>query len=253
MVPHRSLVAGFVVLTLASAAPEMGANDVNLLRERRVRAHTTFLADDLLEGRAAGTRGHALAMAYVSAQFQRLGLEPAGADGYLQPLSLRESQLDREAGKLVIRRDGAEVTLVNINEAIVRPAAGAMATEVTAPVVFVGFGISAPEFGYDDFASGIDVRGKIAVILAGSPTKLPATARAHYSRNKSAELASRGAVGVISLETPAEEKRTADGRTGIVEQAQERFAFCFAECFDFHVTRGKTFPDWRNRERTDHA
>jgi Zn-dependent M28 family amino/carboxypeptidase len=184
------------------------AADTDLAREQRLRAHVTFLADDLLEGRAAGTRGHALAMAYVRAQFERLGLEPAGRDGFFQPLALRESRLDREAGRLVIRAGGSEVTLANVNETIVRPGAGAAAAEVTAAAVFVGFGISAPEFGYDDFVPGVEVRGKIAVILAGSPAKLPATARAHYSRQKTAELEARGAVGVISLETPAEEKRT---------------------------------------------
>jgi hypothetical protein len=183
------------------------ADDTDLARERRVRAHTSFLADDLLEGRAAGTRGHALAMAYVSAQFERLGLEPAGLSGYQQTLALRESRIDREAGQLVIRHRGKETALENINQAIVRPSPGSVSSEVTAPAVFVGFGISAPEFGYDDFA-GIDVRGKIAVILAGSPAKLPATARAHYARGKSAELAARGAIGFVSLETPAEEKRT---------------------------------------------
>jgi hypothetical protein len=197
----------FLIGAAFTTMSALHANDGDQVRERRVRAHTTFLADDLLEGRAAGTRGHALAMAYVSAQFERLGLEPAGMAGYLQPLALRESRVDREAGKLVIRHGGKEVTLENINQTTVRPAPGSTSSEVTAPAVFVGFGISAPEFGYDDFAK-IDVRGKIAVILAGSPTKLPATARAHYSRSKTAELAARGAVGIVSLETPAEEKRT---------------------------------------------
>jgi Zn-dependent M28 family amino/carboxypeptidase len=191
-----------------SVVAKLQADDADAARERRTRAHTTFLAADLLEGRAAGARGHALAMAYVCAQFERLGLEPAGEGGYLQPIALRESKLDRDAGKLVIRRAGSETPLANVNETIVRPAAGASTSEVTAPAVFVGFGISAPELGYDDFAQAVDVRGKIAVILAGSPTRLPATARAHYSRQKNAELAARGAVGVISLETPAEERRT---------------------------------------------
>lgn len=204
----RTPLPAFLAFGALLLAAPLRADDADVLRERRIRAHTTFLADDLLEGRAAGTRGHALAMAYVSAQFARLGYESAGLDGYLQPLRLRESRLDRDAGRLVLRRDGAERTLANVNETIVRPAAGATAAEVTAPAVFVGFGISAPEFGYDDFGAGIDVRGKIAVILAGAPTRLPSTARAHYSRNKSAELAARGAVGVISLETPAEERRT---------------------------------------------
>ena len=141
-------------------APTLNANDVDATRERRIRAHTTFLADDLLEGRGAGTRGHALAMAYVCAQFERLGLEPGGPSSYLQPVALRESRLDREAGKLVIQHGGTEVVLENLNETVVRPAAGASASAVSAPAVFVGFGISAPEFGYDDFASGADIRGK---------------------------------------------------------------------------------------------
>jgi Zn-dependent M28 family amino/carboxypeptidase len=201
----RPFVIQLVALSLVSA---VRAEDVDAVRERRTRAHTKFLADDLLEGRAAGSRGHALAMAYVCAQFERLGLEPAGDGGFLQAIALRESKLDRDAGKLVIRRAGSEATLANVNETIVRPAAGAATSDVTARAVFVGFGISAPELGYDDFAQGVDVRGKVAVVLAGSPTQLPATARAHYSRQKNAELASRGAVGVISLETPAEERRT---------------------------------------------
>jgi Zn-dependent M28 family amino/carboxypeptidase len=78
---------------------------------------------------------------------------------------------------------------------------------VTAPAIFVGFGVHAPEFGYDDFAGGVDVRGKIAVVLLGSPTALPSTAKAHFSREKTAELVRRGAVGLVSLGTPAEEQR----------------------------------------------
>lgn len=205
---RTSLPLPIALGALLLAAVPSRADDGDARRERQIRAHTTFLADDLLEGRAAGTRGHALAMAYVAAQFARLGYESAGLDGYLQPLRLRESRLDRDAGRLVLRRDGVERTLANINETIVRPAAGESAGEITAAAVFVGFGISAPEFGYDDFGTGVDVRGKVAVILAGAPNKLPSTARAHYSRNKSAELVARGAVGVISLETPAEERRT---------------------------------------------
>ncbi len=162
-----------------------------------------------MEGRGAGTRGHGLAMNYVAAQFIRLGIEPAGDKGYQQPMAMRESRLDIEAGKLVIRHAGTEVALAPINDMIARPAAGVAASEVTAPAVFAGFGIHAPEFNYSDFAAGIDLRGKIAVILAGSPKSLPATAKAHYSREKTAELVRRGAIGVVTVGTPAEEKRVA--------------------------------------------
>ena len=198
-------LTAFVLLALAPAR----AQDPAALAERRVRAHVTFLADDLLEGRGTGTRGHGLAMNYVAAQFMRLGLEPAGDPGFQQPLALRESRLDLDAGKLVIRHAGsAEITLAPINDMIARPAAGVAASEITAPAVFVGFAIHAPEFNYSDFAAGIDVRGKIAVVLTGSPKDLPATAKAHYSREKTAELVRRGAVGVVSVFTPAEERRS---------------------------------------------
>ena len=160
-----------------------------------------------MEGRATGTRGHGLAMNYVAAQFLRLGIEPAGDRGYVQPLAMRESRLDLEAGKLVIRHAGTEVALAPVNDMLARPAAGTAASEITAPAVFVGFGIHAPEFNYSDFAAGIDVKGKIAVILAGSPKSLPATAKAHYSREKTAELVRRGAVGVVTVLTPVEERR----------------------------------------------
>src|SRR5687768_6674213 len=170
MTLNRVVVLGAAVLAAAGSAIPLYASEDDLVRERRIRAHTTFLADDLLEGRGAGTRGHALAMAYVCAQFERLGLEPAGQSGFLQPVALRESRLDREAGKLVIRHASREVTLENLNETVVRPAAGSSAATVTAGAIFVGFGISAPEFGYDDFAGGVDVRGRIAVVLSGSPS-----------------------------------------------------------------------------------
>jgi Zn-dependent M28 family amino/carboxypeptidase len=201
----------FAVTTVAAFslfADSARAGEPATLAERRVRAHVTFLADDLLEGRDTGTRGHGLAMNYVAAQFMRLGLEPAGASGYQQPLALRQSRLDIDAGKFVIRRAGSpDVTLAPINDMIARPAAGIAASELTAPAVFVGFAIHAPEFNYSDFAAGIDVRGKIAVVLAGSPKSLPATAKAHYSREKTAELVRRGAIGIVSILTPAEEKR----------------------------------------------
>ena len=210
MISHLHLrpLALVTVTALSLLAAPTHADEPAALAERRVRAHVTFLADDLLEGRDTGTRGHGLAMNYVAAQFMRLGLESVGHSGYQQPLALRQSRLDLDAGKFVIRRAGGpDVTLAPINDMIARPAAGTAASELTAPAVFVGFAIHAPEFNYSDFAAGIDVRGKIAVVLAGSPKSLPATAKAHYSREKTAELVRRGAVGIVSILTPAEEKR----------------------------------------------
>ena len=206
--PFARALAFLVTLALTPAPALRAADAGPTPAERRLRSHVAFLADDLLEGRAAGTRGHELAMAYVTAHFSRLGLEPAGTRGYQQPMRFRESKLDLEAGRFSIRHASGETTLPAITETIVRPGSAVATGDVTAPAVFVGYGIHAPEFKHDDFASAPDLRGKIAVILAGSPEKLPATARAHYSRSKTSELAGRGAVAIVTVETPAEEKRT---------------------------------------------
>lgn len=177
---------------------------------RRVQAHATFLADDLMEGRGTGTRGYQLAAGYVAAQFARIGLEP-GADegGYLQKLSLLESTSDHEAARLIVRHAGIETALVAINDLLAAPAPGKTGDEVTAPAVFVGYGIRAPELGYDDFGD-IDLTGKIAVVLSGAPAHFPSNQRAHYTggRTKNDALVARGAVGVVSIVTPLDESRS---------------------------------------------
>jgi hypothetical protein len=205
---HSARPAVALLVTWLGLPQELQAADPSVEIERCVRAHVAYLADDLLEGRGAGTRGHELAALYVAAQFARLGIEPAGDNGtYQQRFSMRESRLDLSSGQLTLRHGDSEVSLTAVNDMVVRPSAGETGSEITAPAMFVGFGIHAPEYGYDDFAGGVDVRGKIALVLAGSPASLPSTAKAHYSREKSAEFARRGAVGLITIDTPAEERR----------------------------------------------
>lgn len=174
---------------------------------RNVEAHTRFLADDLLEGRAAGTRGYDLAALYVETQFRRLGLQPGAGDGMRQLVPMRESRLDLDASQLHVLGAAGTSTLTPLNDMIVRPGSGRSEIDLTAEAVFAGFGIHAPTFGYDDFAGGVDVKNRIVVILAGAPSTLPATARAHFSRNKTAELAARGAIGIVTVLTPAEDRR----------------------------------------------
>lgn len=205
--PSRVLGA-LALLTFVSSLPAAAPDAVEAATLRRVRAHTAFLADDLLEGRGTATRGHELAALYVTAQFARLGLQPAGDAGtYRQAVRFLESRSDLAAGALTLHTAAGETVFTPMAEAIVRPTVSATEVEVRAPAVFVGFGIHAPDFGYDDFGS-IDLRGKVAVILAGSPDQLPATARAHFNREKTAELARRGAVAVVSVLTPREQNRS---------------------------------------------
>ena len=173
---------------------------------RRVRAHDTFLADDLMEGRGTGTRGYDLAALYVAAQFRRLGLEP-GADGgvYRQEIAFVETTISVEGGRLVVKAAGKEDALAAVNDMVVAVSAGQTSAEVTAPAVFVGYGVHAPELNYDDFA-GVDLHGKIAVILSGSPARFPSEQRAHHAQTdqKRSLLVRAGAVGVVTIITPSD-------------------------------------------------
>ena len=173
---------------------------------RRVHAHDTFLADDLMEGRGTGTRGYDLAALYVAAQFRRLGLEP-GADGgvYRQEIGFVETTISVEGGRLIVKIAGKDDALAAVNDMVVAVSAGQTSAEVTAPAVFVGYGVHAPELNYDDF-TGVDLRGKIAVILSGSPARFPSEQRAHHAQTdqKRSLLVRAGAVGVVTIITPSD-------------------------------------------------
>ncbi|WP_206861898.1 M28 family metallopeptidase [Lysobacter changpingensis] len=182
---------------------------------RRIEADVRFLADDLLEGREAGTRGYDLASLYVAQRFRAIGLAPAGDDGgWFQRVPMLRGVLQADGNAFAIVRDGREQALafrdgflsgINFNEA---------QAAVDAPAVFVGQGVYAPELGHDDFA-GVDVKGKIAVMFNGAPAKFDNDRRAFYSsrRTKAEELARRGAVGLVVVQTDDEEKQSPWART----------------------------------------
>lgn len=178
-----------------------------------IRAHVAFLADDLLEGRATGSRGHELAALYVATQLQLLGAAPAGAGGsWLQPVPLVEARRVVDAARAVITRQGDAVELIPAVDFVPLPGHLAGDVSVEAPLVFAGFGLSAPELGYDDF-SGIDVAGKVAVILNGLPPAVPSHRRDYYNKQKARQLDERGAVGIVQVITPTEAERTPWERT----------------------------------------
>ncbi|HEX6098831.1 MAG TPA: M28 family metallopeptidase [Thermoanaerobaculia bacterium] len=169
-----------------------------------MRAHVYFLASDVLEGRESGTRGYDVAAAYVAAQFEAVGAEPAGDGGtYFHQAPMRTFLVDPAKsfvtidGKTYEHRKGV---LLNTGIETTR--------DVDAPIVFAGFGITASDLGYDDYA-GLDVRGKIVAILLGAPPRFPHSQRAYYSSGtvKSANAVARGAVGTISIRTLESERR----------------------------------------------
>jgi len=218
--PHvRSfVVAAVCALAVLAAAPsrasEPPAAEVDRamarIRPEAIRAHMRFLADDLLEGRGTGTRGYALAAKYVAARFEALGLAPAGTGGgYFQTVPLLRILLQEPECSLALLRDGRRTELKYGEDYLLTGGSLTLTdSQVTAPLAFAGFGVSAPGLGYDDY-QGLDLRGKIAVMLSGAPPAFPADQRAYYSGSQvkvDAALA-RGAVGVFAVFLPAETQR----------------------------------------------
>lgn len=208
---HARLIAasGFLGgLLLAGPVLAQGAEPaLDSIRPHAIRAHMRFLADDLLEGRGTATRGYDIAARYVAARFEELGLEPAGTAGsYFQPVPLLQMTTVGEECSLVLHRGGRDVELEHGPDFLVR--AATEEASATAPVVFAGFGVTAPELGYDDYA-GLDVRGKIVAVLLGSPATFPNDQRAFYSDRavQARNAATRGAAGLLGIYTPEREKR----------------------------------------------
>lgn len=205
-----SLLAA-AALTLGAAAPAardpLLAEALARVSARAVRAHVEFLADDLLEGRGSGTKGYDIAARYVAAELAGLGLAPAGEkESWFQQVPLLESRLVAGSVRLADATGTSELALRQ--DFVMGGDATRAETRVEAPVVFVGYGVTAPRLGHDDYA-GLDVSGKIVALVSGAPARFPSEERAyHSSRSRKAELAAaRGAVGVLALYTPAEEAR----------------------------------------------
>ncbi len=173
----------------------------------RIEAHMLFLSDDSLEGRDTGSKGHLIASQYLASNFQQLGLKPAGDNGsYFQHVPLRQSKLIQQSPKFSLTSNGTTVNFDYPKEFTTGPSSHEGKVEVTkAGLVFVGYGLVSKEFGIDDYKN-LDVKGKIVVMLPGRPDKLPSEEAAHLSSLKARLAAERGAVGVISVHTPKEEK-----------------------------------------------
>jgi peptidase M28-like protein len=180
------------------------------IRAEPIRAHMRFLADDRLEGRGTGTRGYDIAAAYVTSQLEALGLKPAGKDGsWLQPVPFRRSDVIQRQCALAMGDPKRERPLRYGVDYVMGNDYVRERGEVTAPMAFAGFGVSAPELGYDDYAQ-VDVRGKVVVLLSGAPPTFPHDQRAFYSKStiKEENAVGHGAIGIISVRTPVDERRS---------------------------------------------
>jgi len=186
----------FAVVALAAAPAPGQAPDS--AAAARVRGHIEFLADDLLEGRGTGTRGHEIAAAYVASQFRSLGLQPGGENNsWYQWVPLRRARLVEGRNSISIST-GSGFAPVSEFELGLRPSLTETRRAIDAGMVFVGYGLSDQRLGLNDYA-GLDVRGKIVVILGGTPSGLPSEIAAHLGSDKMRAAAAHGAVGILEI------------------------------------------------------
>ena len=165
-------------------------------------ADVSALADDGMEGRLTGSPGYDRAAHYVMRRLKEEGLKPAGSKGFLQPVAFEQQLVDQDASQAELVADDGRATPLKVGDALlIAPGGSPRPAMVDAPLVFIGYGLHLPAQGYDDFA-GLDLKGKIAVVLSGGPDTIsgPVKSDARSARNKA--LAKAGAVGVIALTTP---------------------------------------------------
>jgi hypothetical protein len=174
---------------------------------QRIRHDVGVLADDAMQGRETGTPGFERAADVVAARFRALGLQPAGDNGtFYQRVPLLKAVRLADGARLDVIRTDRTIHLRFADQYLPEPDFTADSNAVQAPAVFVGQGVSAPDIGHDDFA-GLDVRGRIAVVLGGAPARLENDRRAVAASQaeKLRTLAARGAVGVIFVDTAEDE------------------------------------------------
>lgn len=203
--PFPRLAVSFLAaswLAACTPAPEV-PKELPAPDAAAIEAHMAYLASDELEGREAGTPGYDLAAEYVAAEFAKIGLAPGGdEDTYFQDITFRRAVWQAEGRAFEVKDAAGNVLPLteNVNAVVYNSLESTEAT-VEAPAVFVGFGIVAPDLGRDDFA-GVDLNGKIAVVLSGTPKGIQSEERAFYGNRRNKNLSDRGAIGVIAVETP---------------------------------------------------
>jgi Zn-dependent M28 family amino/carboxypeptidase len=171
-----------------------------------IRWHVRYLSHDLLEGRGTGQRGGDIAAEYIATQLAEYGLKPAGDDGsYLQKVPLVGITTLPETQFSLVPKQGAAMKLKPLDEYVAYDQTQQAQSDVDAEIVYVGYGIEAPEYNWDDY-KGTDVRGKVLLMLVNEPPSddpkfFKGKALTYYGRwtYKYEEAARKGAVGVILI------------------------------------------------------
>jgi Zn-dependent M28 family amino/carboxypeptidase len=176
------------------------------IRPENIETHVRFLSDDLLEGRGTGQRGGDIAAAYIATQFALYGLKPAGDNGsYLQKVPMVGVTPGADTRFTLVSANGPALNLKPLDEYVAYDQTQQPESNVDAEIVYVGYGIEAPEYDWDDY-KGVDVKGKVLLMLVNEPPSddpkfFAGKALTYYGRwmYKYEEAAHKGAVGAILI------------------------------------------------------
>jgi Zn-dependent M28 family amino/carboxypeptidase len=217
MNPNRNFrsaltLAAITVLCLSLAGlkiwgAESAKSSVPPVSAGRIAAHVKFLASDLLEGRGTGQRGGDIAAEYIGTQFASYGLQPAGDDGTFYqnvPMVSVKTVASGTTFKLV-PKSGDPVELKNLDDFVTNNEAQLESANIDAAIVFIGYGIKAPEYNWDDY-KGVDLKGKVALVFVNEPNSddpkfFKGKALTYYGRwtYKFEETARRGAAATLII------------------------------------------------------
>jgi Zn-dependent M28 family amino/carboxypeptidase len=208
---HAQPASASPVPAVKGLPPAAGAAAESIDPEK-IRAHVRFLSLDLLEGRGPGTRGGELAAEYIATEFALAGVEPAGDNGtYFQRVPLYAVHTMEDKTKFsFVPASGQPVDLAYGSEIVTKDQTGQPTADIDAPIVFVGYGIDAPEYHWNDYAGpdgkDIDVKGKVVLVIVNEPPSddekfFKGKALTYYGRwtYKYEEAVRRGAVGVLVI------------------------------------------------------
>ncbi len=190
-----------------SSLPASAQKAMSAIDAEKIRATVKYLSDDKLQGRGTGQKGGDMAADWIAAQFKSYGLLPAGdGDSYFQNIRFFGVTTDPKQTQFAfVPKSGAPVTLKFADDYVANDQTHSEKSEIDAPLVYVGYGIHAPEYNWDDY-KGVDVKGKVLLMLVNEPPSddpnfFKGRALTYYGRwtYKYEEAARRGAVGVVLI------------------------------------------------------
>jgi Zn-dependent M28 family amino/carboxypeptidase len=170
---RKSMAVAVAALLVAGGAylrAQTPRENKTVIDPEKIRAHVKFLSSDLLEGRGMGQRGSDIAAQYIATQFALDGLKPAGEHGtYIQEVPMVGITTLPETTFSFAPKTGEALPLKDLDDYVTHNETQTDVADIDAPIVFIGYGITAPEYKWDDY-KGVDLKGKVALLFVNEPT-----------------------------------------------------------------------------------